>query len=222
MDDTFRTADVSGVHAGDRLVQREPERGRQRGRWRKCRNDGSIEYLVESRIESRCLHEWIGVMLLLLCAWIAGIWPGDVHAQSGSAVVSVEVDTPAIAVRNVRGLDFGTFLGYGRTGTIVLGADGSVQANNVHLLDPAAVHASSWEITGTPGAPYAVSMPPITNVFANGMSMSISPLVRSGPVSLVLDMDGKGRIDIGGTLNIPPYIVPGIYEGVFAITVHYN
>lgn len=159
---------------------------------------------------------------IILCFFLV-LWPtAGLHAQSGSASVTVEVDNTSISVRNVRGLDFGTFIPYGRTGTIVLPANGIVQANNVHLLDPVATHSSSWEIEGTPGAAYAVSIPTIANVIANGMSMSISPLVRNGPSMLSLDATGRGRFNIGGTLNIPPYIVPGIYTGTFAVTVHYN
>ena len=213
MDGMFRSADVSGIHAGGRSVRDEPRCGRRHEPWR---GRGQDNHIVRRSLRGR-----VRVIALLCCAW-AGAWSGHVHAQSGSAVVSVDVDTVAISVRNLRGLDFGTFLPYGRTGTIVLLADGSIQVNNVHLLDPAAAHPASWDIAGTPGAPYAVSIPTIANVVANGMSMSISPLFRSGPASLTLDATGQGRIDIGGVLNIPPNIVPGVYSGVFAVTVHYN
>lgn len=157
--------------------------------------------------------------LCLVCAWIS---PETARAQSAQGTVAVEVGDAAISLRNLRGLDFGTFLPYGRTGTIVLLPNAPVQANNVHLLDPAATHVSLWEIQGTPGAPYAISMPTIANVIGNGLSMSISPLVRNGPAVLTLDAAGQGRVEIGGYLNIPPYITPGVYTGTFTVSVHYN
>jgi hypothetical protein len=146
----------------------------------------------------------------------------EARAETANGAINAEIETSALSVRNLGGLDFGKFLPYGRTGTIVLLPDGTLQANNVHLVDPAAVRLSSWEVTGTPGAAYSVTLPGVGNVIANGMSMSISPFVRSGPAQLALDEAGFGRLTIGGYLNIPPYIVPGRYTGTFTITVNYN
>lgn len=189
-------------------------------RWRRRLVDGHRrEHAERGRLQHGRCGMVVALWLCLVCAWIS---PETARAQSAQGTVAVEVGNAAISLRNLRGLDFGTFLPYGRTGTIVLLPNAPVQANNVHLLDPAATHVSLWEIQGTPGAPYAISMPTITNVIGNGLSMSISPLVRNGPAVLTLDAAGQGRVEIGGYLNIPPYITPGVYTGTFTVSVHYN
>lgn len=164
-------------------------------------------------------RRWMSILVNIAVAFLCA---SQAQAQSANSQISVEIEGRSLSVRNLQGLDFGTFLTYGRTGTIVLLPNGTLQANNVHLVDPTAVRLSSWEITGMPGAAYSVTLPGVGNVVANGISMSISPFVRSGPAQLVLDAAGSDRLTIGGYLNIPPYIEPGRYTGTFTITVNYN
>lgn len=158
----------------------------------------------------------------LLAVALLGL-SANAAAQTASSTIDVEIESRAITLANTGGLNFGKVLPYGSAGSIYINPiNGAPSVSNAFISDATNVRASSWAVTGIPGAPYAVTLP-TSVVISNGTeNMTVNTFGRSGPGQLNLDAAGNGNFNVGARLNVGANQPVGIYSGTFNVTVSYN
>ncbi len=157
----------------------------------------------------------------LLAVALLGL-SANAAAQTASSTINVEIENRAITLVNNGGLDFGKVLPYGSAGNVTVYSNGTSAAVNAFISDATNLRASSWAVTGIPGAPYAVTMP-TSVVISNGTeNMTVNNFGRSGPGQLTLDAAGNGSFNVGARLNVGANQPVGVYAGTFNVTVSYN
>lgn len=159
---------------------------------------------------------------ILLCALLLGLSVEAYAQQSATSTIRVEVESRAITLANVAGLNFGKVLPYGSPGTVWVFANGTHSAANAFVSDATNIQASSWVVTGIPGAPYAVTLPTSVTINNGTENMTINNFARSGSSQLALDAGGNGNFTVGARLNVGANQPAGIYTGTFNVTVNYN
>jgi len=146
-------------------------------------------------------------------------------AATESSDVAVTIENQAITLNNVAGLNFGTILPFGRDGVVTVNTAGQASASNAFVSDVTDVAASAWEVTGVPGAPFNVVLPPNETVtVTNGTeNMIVTSFRRSGSSSgLALDAAGFRAFTVGASLRVGANQPAGEYTGQFEVTVAYN
>jgi spore coat protein U-like protein len=148
---------------------------------------------------------------------------GNAAAQTATSTVTVQVESRAITLANVAGLNFGTILPYGSAGSVTVGTTGSYSASNAYISNATGISASAWAVTGIPGAPYAVTLPNSVTITNGSETMTVNGFTRSGGTSqLNLDAAGNGTFTVGARLNVGANQPAGTYAGTFNVTVNYN
>lgn len=157
----------------------------------------------------------------LLAVALLGL-SANAAAQTASSTINVEIESRAITLTNTGGLNFGKVLPYGSAGYVYVGTNGVGSASNAFISDATNVRASSWDVSGIPGAPYAVTLP-TSVVISNGTeNMTVTSFARSGASQLYLDAAGNNSFNVGARLNVGANQPVGIYTGTFNVTVSYN
>ena len=153
---------------------------------------------------------------------IAALASPSVMANTATSTIAVEIDSRAITLANIQGLNFGVILPFGRTGSLTVSSSGTHSASNAHMSDATNVSASSWAVTGVPNAPYQVTLPSSATITNGTENMTVNGFSRSGGSQLFLDAGGNASFNVGATLNIGANQPAGVYSGSFAVTVNYN
>ena len=157
----------------------------------------------------------------LLAVALLGL-SANAAAQTASSTIDVEIESRAITLVNTGGLNFGRVLPYGSPGIVFVSANGVGSTSNAFISDATNIRASSWDVTGIPGAPYAITLP-TSVVISNGTeNMTVSSFVRSGPVQPLMDAAGNSSFNVGARLGVGANQPVGIYTGTFNVTVSYN
>lgn len=143
-------------------------------------------------------------------------------AQTASSTIDVEIESRAITLANTGGLNFGKVLPYGSAGSVYVNIYGDGSASNAFISDATSIRASSWEVIGTPGAPYAVTLPTSVVISNGSENMTVSSFNRSGTPQLYLDAAGNYAFTVGARLNVGANQPAGVYAGTFNVTVSYN
>lgn len=152
---------------------------------------------------------------------------GNALAQTASSEMAVVIESRAITLQNINGLNFGTILPFGRNGTVSVNLAGAATANNAFLSDVSNVSVSTWAVTGVPGAPFNVVLPSspqtVVNQTNSNFEMTVSNFIRTGnTTNLTLDAAGTQSFAVGATLNVGANQPAGEYIGQFNVTVAYN
>jgi hypothetical protein len=156
----------------------------------------------------------------LVLAFALLLLAGNAAAQTATSTVTVQVENRAITLTNTGGLNFGTILPYGSPGSVTVGSNGAYSASNAFVSNAANISASSWSVTGIPGAPYAVTLPTSVTISNGTETMTVSSFNRSGAAQLLLDAGGNGTFNVGARLNVGTNQPAGTYAGTF--NVNYN
>lgn len=160
--------------------------------------------------------------IVLLGALLLGL-SAEAHAQqSATSTIRVEVESRAITLTNVAGLNFGKILPYGSAGSVTVFANGTPAASNAFISDATNIQASAWAVTGIPGAPFAVTLPTSVTINNGTENMTVTNFSRSGATQLFLDAAGNASFTAGARLNVGANQPAGIYSGTFNVTVNYN
>ena len=159
----------------------------------------------------------------LLAVALLGL-SANAAAQTASSTINVEIESRAITLVNNGGLDFGKVLPYGSAGTVTVYNNGTSAASNAFISDRTSIRASSWAVTGIPGAPYGVTLPSSVVISNGTVNMTVNAFERSGSpfTSLTLDAAGNGSFTVGARLNVGANQPVGVYAGTFNVTVSYN
>lgn len=158
----------------------------------------------------------------LLAGSLALVVSASVWAATDTSTVGVIIENQAITLVNDVGLNFGTILPFGRNGSVRVNTSGQPTATDAHISDASAITASSWSVSGVPGAPFSVTLPANNTVqVTNGTEqMTVTSFTRGG--GLVLDAAGNAGFTVGATLLVGANQPEGTYNGTFDVTVVYN
>ena len=157
----------------------------------------------------------------LLAVALLGL-SANAAAQTASSTINVEIESRAITLVNNGGLNFGKVLPYGSAGAVFVGSNGTASASNAFISDATNVRASSWAVTGIPGAPFAVTLPTSVTISNGTGNMTVTSFNRSGAPQLLLDAAGNSNFTVGARLNVGANQPVGVYAGTFNVTVNYN
>jgi spore coat protein U-like protein len=157
----------------------------------------------------------------LLAVALLGL-SANAAAQTASSTINVEIESRAITLVNNGGLNFGKVLPYGSAGFVFVATNGVGSASNAFISDATNVRASSWAVTGIPGAPFAVTLPTSVTISNGTENMTVSSFNRSGAGQPFLDAAGNGSFNVGARLNVGANQPVGVYTGTFNVTVSYN
>jgi hypothetical protein len=159
---------------------------------------------------------------MMLCAVLLGLSFDAFAQQSASSTINVEVESRAITLTNLGGINFGKVLPYGSPGNVSVFSNGTYSTVNSYVSDATNIQASSWAVNGIPGAPYAVTLPTSVTISNGSENMTVTNFNRSGGVQLTLDAAGNSAFTVGARLNVGSNQPAGIYSGTFNVTVNYN
>ena len=143
-------------------------------------------------------------------------------AQTASSTIDVEIESRAITLVNNGGLNFGKVLPYGSAGIVFVSPSGVGSTSNAFISDATNVRASSWAVTGIPGAPFAVTLPTSVTISNGTENMTVNSFSRSGPGQMTLDAAGNNNFTVGAWLRVGANQPVGVYTGTFNVTVSYN
>ncbi|NBC36885.1 DUF4402 domain-containing protein [Novosphingobium sp. FSY-8] len=173
----------------------------------------------------------------LLCTAVAGTAHagGNASARSGDATARVVSPVTLIHGRIATGLmaaasttqsvasatlSFGKFTtgsGGGHV-TVSTGSSGSV-AGDVQFVSDSSVSADVFSITGDAQRAYTVATTSGTVTYGNySMSFTTTPSKSAGTLNIL----GRDTFTVGGTLEVPAQIAPGVYSGSYAALLTYN
>lgn len=143
-------------------------------------------------------------------------------------VIGVPAPAPLAAQTIVAtaNLSFGAFLA-GSGGTVVVSPNGSrSKTGSVLLLSQGSgVSAAQFSISGTPDAPYSITLPgdnSVTLVDGNLNTLALNAFTSSPSGSGRLSGGGTQWLGVGATLVVGSGQAPGSYTGSFSVTVNYQ
>lgn len=161
--------------------------------------------------------------IVLLGALLLGLSAEAYAQQSATSTIRVEVESRAITLANVAGLNFGKILPYGSAGAVTVFSNGTYSASNAFISDATNIQASAWSVTGIPGAPFAVTLPTSVTISNGTENMTVNNFTRTGgSLPQNLDAAGNASFNVGARLNVGANQPAGIYSGTFNVTVNYN
>jgi hypothetical protein len=150
-----------------------------------------------------------------------------VNAQATASATATATIVSPITITKVTDMNFGNIavdatLG----GTVELSpASTRIATDGVTLPGTTGtVSAASFEVTGTSGFTYSITLPTEIILFHSlGMDQMQANNVVSTPSGSGTLVGGIDVINVGATLDVPPSATPGVYTSPnFDVTVNYN
>jgi hypothetical protein len=148
------------------------------------------------------------------------------HAAPASATAPAcaTVVTP-IAIKNVRGLAFGSFAPGSIPGTVTVEPNGlrTTSGGEGPSLVTSTVTAASFIVTGTPNANYTITLPTLATLTGPGPAMPLTDFTSDPTSPGTLNGNGRQTVNVGATLTVGPSSTQttGVYSGTFTVTVDY-
>jgi len=147
---------------------------------------------------------------------------------SASASASVTIVAAMGMVTNTAELSFGSIVASASAaGTVeqTAAANPARTGIGVTLGSNTAVSAATFSVTGDGSATYAIMLPSIPEIATHTNAtdeITFTPFSSLPTVTGLLDAGGAQTIYVGGTLNVAKSQRPGVYTGMFNVTVAYN
>ena len=167
---------------------------------------------------------------LLALSIMMFVFTAAILAQSATATATATIVTP-ITLANALDLSFGNVIPSATlAGTVVVAPDGTPTYTAVTASATpsatAAVSAAAFNVTGTPGAAYSVTLPTTDVTLTGPTSTMVANTFTNSPsgVALVLDATaGTQSFTVGATLVVGINQAAGTYlSAPFTVTVNYN
>jgi hypothetical protein len=129
----------------------------------------------------------------------------------------------AIAIGEVRNLDFGEVIAGDTPGTVVMSPAGARSfTGGVALGDPVSAGPATFSVTGDPGAGYSILLPGPLELHNGPHRMTLDPFTSDPDGLGLLNGSGIQTLKVGATLNVGANQTPGMYTRVFHVTVAYE
>jgi Mat/Ecp fimbriae major subunit len=92
------------------------------------------------------------------------------------------------------------------------------------VLLPSTFGCATFQVLGSAGASFAISLPPSAITIQSGLgdSMTVDSWATNAPGSPSLSLQGQYQFNVGGTLHVQPNQPDGQYAGTFTVSVDYN
>jgi spore coat protein U-like protein len=148
--------------------------------------------------------------------------------QFKTATMAVSVTVGAsLTLANVSGLDFGTVVPGGTSGTVVIAPAGtparSFPGNVVIPISLRTGSPASFTVTGLPNGAFTISLATTTNPNDGaGHTLTLGSLASSPSGTGTLGGTGTASLTVGGTLTVGANQAAGTYNGSISVTVTYN
>lgn len=168
----------------------------------------------------------LGTLAALLGTAPVAVAQQDGATASASACATI-IDATGV-VTNTAELSFGSIVASVSTaGTVEQTATAHPVRTGigVTLGSDAAVSAATFSVTGDGSATYAIMLQgePETATHTNGTdAVTFTPFSNLPSGTALLDAGGAQTIFLGGTLHVTKNQRPGVYTGIFDVTVTYN
>ena len=127
----------------------------------------------------------------------------------------------AITITANQNLAFANILPSATTADTVVISTAGARTCGAALTCTGTVSAASFDVTGTDGATYAITLPGAANISSGGNDMQVNGFTSSVGATGTLT-GGAETFTVGGTLNVGINQAPGNYSGTFVMTVDYN
>lgn len=154
------------------------------------------------------------VCLLPTATWAQATATGDISAEVQEIPITLTLEQP---------LSLGTFVPFGRSGTVTVNGDGSLSSENVLIVSEG--QPASWLVGGTTGAYYDISYTTSTTLTNGSYTMDVTEIHLFSVDGVIFPDSGSGagdRIHVGATVNVNPNQPPGLYNGTYELSVAYN
>lgn len=142
-----------------------------------------------------------------------------------SSLASVSMASAAdLAIVNTEPLSFGKFAAGSGGSVLVLPSGARSATGGVALLSSGASAPARFEVSGDPGAVYAITVPAngtVTLTSSGGQTMPLSDFSVSPPTGQ-LNASGRQSVAVGARLTVNPLQPSGNYSGSFVVYVDYN
>ena len=106
-------------------------------------------------------------------------------------------------------------------GTVVVSAAGA-RTCDAALTCSGTVSAADFDVTGTSGATYSLTLPGSANITSGANTMLVDTFTSSLTGGTGTLTGGSDSFQIGATLNVGANQAAGAYTGSFNVTVEYN
>jgi hypothetical protein len=144
----------------------------------------------------------------------------------GLVGMAIGCSTCAQTLHPTQDLAFGTFAVLAAGSVTVMPSGARVAQGSVVTINTTAAHAPAvFEVLGTPGHAYTVSLPSDHTVWltsGGGQSVPLSGFRIEGTNLMVIGPSGRSVIQLGATLNAPSALPPGNYRGSFSLTINHE
>jgi hypothetical protein len=145
-----------------------------------------------------------------------------VSSATGQADATAKIVTAlTITNSNKEGLSFGTMVP-GIAGKVTVDKDGTGHFAGPTQIDATGSPTRAAAFTVTGGAGYACGINAEDQVVLTGVGGEMNATLTESATSLSLDVNGKGAFSVGGVLDVAANQKPGIYSGIFKVTVTYQ
>jgi len=135
---------------------------------------------------------------------------GEAKAQVLQQITSASAGT----------LDFGKVVPTATSGTITIGADGSLtNAGGARYIPNSGAHVATLSFSGQPNQNIVIDAPSSATIVNGSASMTVNFNYPTLPNSI--GSNGSVAMNYGGTLNVGGNQVAGIYSGTYDIFVTY-
>ncbi len=163
--------------------------------------------------------------LLTLALVIIGFSVNSFAQVSATATASATIVTP-ITIANTGNMNFGNVATSATAGTVVLTPAGTrSKTGGVTLpVTGGTISAAHFNVTGTTGYTYAITLPTTDITAAFGAFSMIINAFTSNPSATGVLAAGAQTINVGATLNVGINQAAGLYTTAtpFQVTVNYN
>jgi hypothetical protein len=163
------------------------------------------------------LFKFIGLSVVTIC-FSATVFGQGVSATANASAVII---TP-IAITKTTDMSFGNLAVGASGGSIILStASGRTATGDVSYQAAPAATAAAFDVTGSAGLSYAITLPTTATITSGANSMTINTFV-SNPTSPSTLVAGSNTLLVGATLVVGASQPTGTYTGTFDVTVGYN
>jgi hypothetical protein len=145
-------------------------------------------------------------------------------SNTATANATAKILAALSIIKNVD-LSFGTMTIPTAATTVIVAPDGTrTSTGNITLLAQAPLTtASSYSVTGDPGATYTITLPASTTILNGTQQMTVNNFTSSKTNNgSTIGTGGTDSFTVGATLNLNNAQASGTYTGSFNVTVNYN
>ncbi|MEM7170397.1 MAG: DUF4402 domain-containing protein [Pseudomonadota bacterium] len=127
----------------------------------------------------------------------------------------------AISITAAQNLGFASILPSATTADTVVIDTAGARTCGAALTCTGTASAASFDVAGTDGATYAITLPAAADITSGANTMQVNGFTSSIGATGTLT-GGAETFTVGGTLNVGINQAPGNYTGTFVMTVDYN